>query len=153
MTKSELAKLSKHETVAIIGSRAYSNLEYVRLYVRGLSKDTTVVSGGARGVDKVAESEARKCGLNVISIPAEWDKYGKSAGFRRNHDIIAQADRVVAFWDGTSKGAKHFIDIAQKQGKPVIIFELDVYLKLCNRNKQVSTGKQIKLIKRRTRRQ
>lgn len=103
--------------VAIVGSRDYGNLEAVRAYVRGLPKDTVIVSGGARGVDSVAEQEARRCGLEVLIFPAEWGKYGKSAGYRRNVDIVTAADQVVAFWDGVSRGTKHSIDLARAQGK------------------------------------
>lgn len=107
--------------VAIIGSREYQQLKRVVEYVNSLPKGTVVISGHAKGVDQVAEKAARACGLEVVSIPAEWGKYGKSAGFRRNVEIVDRADVVVAFWDGESKGTEHTISVAKKRGVRVIV--------------------------------
>lgn len=105
--------------VAIVGSREGVSRLRVGAYVCSLPKDTIIVSGGARGVDQAAEFYAKHAGLEIIVFPAEWDKYGKRAGFVRNKLIVDAADRIVAFWDGASKGTKHTIDLALKQGKPV----------------------------------
>jgi len=83
----------------------------------------TIISGGARGADSLAEQFAQEYSYVVKIFHAEWDKYGKSAGYRRNIDIVNNCNLLVAFWDGTSRGTKHSIDIATKQGKPVIIFK------------------------------
>ena len=85
--------------VAIVGTRTYPDLEQVREYVRKLSREDIIVSGGAKGVDETAEDEARKLGMEVISVPAEWNKYGRRAGLMRNDIIVAMADCVVAFWE------------------------------------------------------
>lgn len=102
----------------------------------------TIVSGGADGVDSTAILKAdnySNCGFDIKVIEAEWDditkpdsiikthpggkKYDAFAGLRRNKDIVACADKVVAFWDGVSKGTKHTIDIAIKNKVDVeIIF-------------------------------
>lgn len=81
-----------------------------------------IVSGGARGADSLAERYAQENDIQLTVFPAEWDKYGKSAGYRRNHQIIDYADVVLAFWDGQSKGTKHAIELAEKQNKPVFIY-------------------------------
>ena len=60
--------------------------------------------------------------INRIIFLPDWDKYGKSAGFIRNKLIINEADMVVAFWDGKSKGTKNSIDLAINAGKPVDIY-------------------------------
>jgi predicted Rossmann fold nucleotide-binding protein DprA/Smf involved in DNA uptake len=99
-------------------------MERVSEYVALLPANSVVVSGNARGVDRTAEEAARERGLKVISLPAQWDKYGKSAGFRRNADIVKLADRVIAFWDGVSKGTLHTINLAKAQGKPVEIVRI-----------------------------
>lgn len=109
--------------VAIVGSRDYPDLEQVREYVRGLPPETIVVSGGAAGVDRTAELEAKEQGLNVTIFYARCDLHGKGAGFARNKLIVANCDRVVAFWDGGSRGTKHTIGVAKEMGKPC-----DVYL-------------------------
>lgn len=107
--------------IAIVGSREYGDMKAVRAFVRSIPKGSTVVSGGARGVDTVAAEEAVLRGLTVSTHSALWGKHGKSAGFLRNKQIVEEADEVVAFWDGKSRGTKHTIDLARKAGKPVKI--------------------------------
>jgi hypothetical protein len=82
---------------------------------------THIVSGGANGADKLGELFAKKHNIETIIYKPDWKKYGKSAGFLRNHDIINAADNVIAFWDGVSNGTKHDIDIATQKGKPLIV--------------------------------
>ncbi len=52
---------------------------------------------------------------------AEWDKYGKSAGYIRNRLIVQESDMIVAFWDGKSKGTKHSIDQATLKKIPLLL--------------------------------
>jgi len=110
--------------VAIVGSREFARMERVNECVALLPSDSVVISGNARGVDRAAEEAARQRGLKVISLPAQWDKYGKSAGYRRNADIVKLADRVIAFWDGISKGTLHTINLAKQKGIPVEIVRI-----------------------------
>ena len=110
--------------VAIVGTRTYPDLEQVREYVRKLSPEDIIVSGGAKGVDQTAEDEACKLGMEVISVPPEWDKYGRRAGLVRNEMIVGMADCVVAFWDGASRGTKYTIDSAKKQNMIVQVFNV-----------------------------
>lgn len=105
------------ETVAIVGSRDFRNLRAVTDYVNALPLDAKVISGGAKGVDAWAAMVARHRGMAVEEIYADWDAHGKSAGYKRNVLLVEKADRVVAFWSGTSKGTKHTIDIARNAGK------------------------------------
>lgn len=114
--------------VAIVGSRDWSNSQMVTDYVWQLPEWTTVISGGARGVDTFAQDAAveriaqrGEPNWDVEIFPALWDVYGKSAGYRRNADIVAAADRIVAFWDGKSRGTAHTIRLAQQANKPVEI--------------------------------
>lgn len=112
--------------IAIVGSRDFPHLEQVIAYVNALPLGTRVISGGARGVDKAAEQAAlKRYDLEVEIFPADWQRYGKSAGYRRNADIVAAADKVVAFWDGKSSGTKHTVSLARKAGKPVEIYYAD----------------------------
>jgi predicted Rossmann fold nucleotide-binding protein DprA/Smf involved in DNA uptake len=108
--------------VAVVGSRHYPKLYLVRKLVAALPFDCTVISGGARGVDSEAEQAARARGLAVEIFPADWRKYGRGAGMRRNREIIARADVVLAFWDGVSPGTQHSIQLAKMLGKPVQVF-------------------------------
>lgn len=107
------------ERVAIIGSRDYPRLRDVYEYVRLLPADTVVVSGGARGVDRTAADAARHRGLEVVEHLPDWKRDGKGAGFIRNAKIVADADRVVAFHNGVSRGTSHSIETAIRTGKPV----------------------------------
>ena len=109
--------------IAIVGSRGYSNLEAVRRFVRSLPRDAIVISGGAPGVDRAAEREAKKLGLALIVYRAEWEKLGRGAGIIRNGTIVESCDRVVAFWDGESRGTANTIARARRLGKPVEIIQ------------------------------
>jgi hypothetical protein len=105
--------------IAIVGSRDYPDLAQVRGYVSALPANTHVVSGGARGVDRAAEQAARARGLPVTVLRADWARFGRSAGFRRNALLVRAADCVIAFWDGRSRGTAGTIEMARRLGKHV----------------------------------
>ena len=107
--------------LAIVGSRTYQPIRDVWIYVDGLSSLATIISGGAPGVDQMAAKAARDCGLTLIEHLAEWDKFGRGAGMIRNKKIVADCDRLVAFWDGKSKGTLNSIQLAINTGKFVLI--------------------------------
>jgi hypothetical protein len=107
--------------IAVVGSRSFDDYSYLH-YALLPFKITEIVSGGAKGADSLAETYARTYAIPMKIFYPDWDKYGKSAGFRRNQQIVDYADIVVAFWDGESKGTKHSIDIAVKQNKQVIVY-------------------------------
>ncbi len=108
--------------IAIVGSREYPHPEEVRDYVNGLEEGDEVISGAARGVDSWAAKAARERGLKVTEYPARWAEFGKSAGFIRNRTIVLAADKVVAFWDGKSKGTKNSMALAKFFVKPLEVF-------------------------------
>ena len=101
----------------MVGSRDYPDLDEVREFIRPLSKDTVIVTGGARGVDRAAEEEAKAQGLRIKVHKAEWWKHGKSAGFIRNQEIVNDCDKLQAFWDGESPGTRGTIALAKKAEK------------------------------------
>lgn len=103
--------------VAIVGSRDFDRLDLVVEYIKALPKDTVIVSGGARGVDRMAAVAGYNAGLGVVEHRADWSK-GPGAGFERNGLIVEEADRVVAFWDGTSRGTMDTVRKAKAAGKP-----------------------------------
>ena len=70
----------------------------------------------------MAELWCEHHGIPILVLPADWNKYGKGAGFIRNKDIWDNADFGVAFWDGESKGTAHSFNIARKQEKELFIF-------------------------------
>lgn len=110
--------------IAIIGSR--------NLFVDNLSKylpeDTDeIVSGAARGIDTCARKYAISNGIKLTEFLPDYKKYGKSAPIKRNLEIIAYADMIIAFWDGKSRGTKFVIETSRKLKKP-----LKIYLKYDN---------------------
>lgn len=109
--------------VIIAGSREGFTLEDVyKAWDQSDIPISEVVSGTARGVDRFGEDFAAKEGIAVKQFPADWDKHGKSAGYRRNSDMADYADALIALWDGKSKGTKHMIDLATKKGILVYIY-------------------------------
>lgn len=109
--------------VAIVGSRDFPYLHMVRYYVSNLPRDTVVISGGARGVDQAAVEAAKIAKLETLVFMADWTT-GRGAGYARNVLLVKHADKIVAFWDGKSKGTKHTIDLAKKAGKPIEIHQV-----------------------------
>ena len=75
---------------------------------------TEVISGGARGADKIGEDIASSYYIDTKIFPAKWDEHGKAAGYIRNKEMAEYANALLAFWDGKSKGTKHMIDLALK---------------------------------------
>jgi len=105
--------------VIIAGGRDFNNYELLKVRCDNiLSKqnEIIIVSGGAKGADSLGERYANDKGYSLEIYPAEWDKYGKSAGYKRNVLMSENADSLIAFWDGKSRGTKHMIDIATKNG-------------------------------------
>lgn len=80
-----------------------------------------IVCGGARGVDAIGALWARSKGVPVKYFYANWKKYGKVAGYRRNGQMAKYADGLIAIWDGNSRGTKHMIDLAASLGLLCIV--------------------------------
>lgn len=80
-------------------------------------KDLEVITGDADGADHIAMLWAKYNQLTCHIIAAKWKVFGKSAGHRRNPDILAPADYIVSFWDGESPGTKGGIEYAKKHEK------------------------------------
>lgn len=80
-----------------------------------------LVCGMARGADMLAYSLWANNRMTIHNFPANWNKHGKSAGYKRNQEMGNFADAAVCFWNGESKGTKHMIDIMEKLGKPVYV--------------------------------
>jgi hypothetical protein len=84
-----------------------------------------IVSGRAFGPDKYAEEWAIDRGVPTEIFLPDWNKHGKSAGFIRNADIVEACDRLLAFWDGRSKGTEHSINLARKKSRPRKVIKLE----------------------------
>ena len=79
----------------------------------------TIISGGAKGIDTIAEEYADKRKLSKLIIRPQYEKYGRAAPIKRNEEMVLMADKVLVIWDGKSKGTKHTIDFAEKHGKEI----------------------------------
>lgn len=105
--------------VAFVGSRSWDDERSIRNRIADLDPGDIVVTGGARGADRIAERLARERGLAVEVIRADWQTYGRAAGMLRNRTLVERCDRVIAFWDGKSPGTRHTIELARMAGKRV----------------------------------
>lgn len=76
--------------------------------------DVEIVCGEANGADKLGKRYGREHDCKIKSFPANWNEYGKSAGYIRNEEMAKYADAAVIFWNKSSKGTKHMIDLAKK---------------------------------------
>lgn len=84
-------------------------------------EDIALISGTARGADSLGEQWATERGIEVLRFPANWDTYGKSAGYRRNEEMAKAGNYLIAFWDGQSRGTQHMIGIAARGGLHVTV--------------------------------
>lgn len=106
--------------VIVAGGRDFNDYELLKQTLDHILQkrlpDVEIVSGAAKGADSLGEKYAKENNLSLHRKPADWDAYGKSAGYRRNVEMADYADACVCFWDGKSKGTKHMIDLAEKKG-------------------------------------
>jgi hypothetical protein len=112
--------------LAVVGSRSFNNYELLKFKldtIHSVKPITLIISGGAIGADSLGERWARENRIEILIFLPEWDKYGKSAGYKRNVQIVESADAVIAFWDGESKGTQHTINIAKEKLKPTAIIK------------------------------
>lgn len=102
----------------IAGSRSIKEVD-LSPYVP--EETSMIISGGAGGVDTIAEQFADSRKLSKIIIRPQYNLYGRAAPLKRNNEMVDMADCVLVIWDGISKGSKHTIDYATKKNKKVIV--------------------------------
>lgn len=112
--------------IAIIGSREPGNINFAKELEKriNIQSGDTIISGGAKGIDSLAAEYATAHGLALVEIRPDYAKNGRGATFIRNREIVDNADMVVAFWNGTSKGTKYTIDYANKKGVTTLIIAI-----------------------------
>lgn len=81
-------------------------------------RDFIIIQGLAKGVDMIAKNFADNHNIGTWDFPAEWDKYGAWAGFKRNIEMVDKCDYCLILWDGQSRGTKHDIILCQSKNKP-----------------------------------
>ena len=110
--------------VLIAGSRGVNDPDAVRAAIAASGFDvTTVLSGGAKGVDRLGEEWAAERGIPVERIKPDWSQ-GRHAGLLANSELVAQAEAAVIVYDGQSKGTRDTIGKLQKAGKPTHVATL-----------------------------
>lgn len=110
--------------VAIVGSRNCNNLAVERILRHIPENCSGVVSGGAMGVDSLAEEAARIRKLPFEKILPDYENYGREAPILRNIEIVKKADLVLAFWDYRSRGTAHTIAQCVERHVPVRIIDI-----------------------------
>ena len=101
--------------VIIAGGRDFDDFDLLSKKCDSILRNqdnVVVISGNAKGADELGEKYARSKNYNILIFKADWEKLGKSAGPIRNRRMAEEADALIAFWDGKSKGTKHMIDTA-----------------------------------------
>jgi hypothetical protein len=115
--------------VIVAGSRGFNDYRILKencnnfLREKKKTDNVIIVSGHARGADLLGEKYANDENFDLEVYPANWKKFGTSAGFRRNEQMAEVADALIAFWDGKSHGTKHMIEIAKNNGLNVRVVE------------------------------
>ena len=112
--------------VIIAGTRDFNDYALLRDVcneeLAGLS-DIEIVSGTARGADRLGEQYANEHGYPVKQFPADWDNLGKRAGYVRNEQMAKYGDMLIAFWNNESRGTKHMIDLAKRENLLVVVID------------------------------
>ena len=101
----------------VAGTRTFNNkpLAFHKIaHLTSKQTDVEIVCGEARGADTLGKLYANNNLLKLTSFPAEWDRYGKAAGYIRNDAMAKYADGLLVFWDGKSRGTMHMIKLAYK---------------------------------------
>lgn len=111
--------------VIIAGSRTFNDYEKLKSYcdkVLSSQNNIEIVSGTATGADMLGERYAKEKNYSIKKFPADWDKYGKGAGYIRNKEMAEYSDALIAFWNGKSKGTKNMLELSRIKELPIRIF-------------------------------
>lgn len=104
----------------IVGSRSITEFDFSPYVHEDVD---TIISGGANGIDSIAEAYADSHRLSKYIMRPRYDLYGRAAPLKRNEQMVDIADAVLIVWDGQSKGTQYTLKYAKKQNKPVMLLE------------------------------
>lgn len=114
--------------ILVCGSRYWTDDNTIRKILKKYPTSTTIIHGGCRGVDNIAGRIARELGMKVDVFPAQWNKYGRSAGPKRNEKMLKEGkpDLVLVFHEdiANSKGSWDMLNRVIKTGVPYKIFTM-----------------------------
>lgn len=111
-----------HMKLGIIGSRSLTVDDLEDYIPEGV---TEIISGGAKGVDACAQKYAEERGIKMTVFKPNYEKFGRAAPVYRNVDIVAHSDKVIAFWDGESRGTLSGLKMCRQMKIPHAVY-LDV---------------------------
>ena len=111
--------------VIIAGSRNFTNYQKLKKQCDQFLQNQTdieIVSGEHyKGADKLGEKYAAEKEFPLTKFPANWYRYGKAAGPKRNEYMANYADALIAFWDSKSRGTKNMIQLAKQKNLKIKI--------------------------------
>ena len=108
--------------IIIAGTRTFTDYEFLKKAIQESGiQITQVISGGARGVDALGERYAKEMNIPCRIVSANWDQFGKAAGYIRNENMAKIAEGLIAIWDGESKGTRNMINIAKERSLKVFV--------------------------------
>ena len=115
--------------LAIVGSRKYKDYNFIETKIleweKEIGKNHTIISGGATGVDSLAEIFAKNQDRKMITFKPDYDTYpSKIAPLMRNTQIIEQAEYLIAFPDRESRGTWDSVRKATKKNIPVKVWKI-----------------------------
>jgi hypothetical protein len=116
-----------HMKVIIAGSRGFSDFQLLYAKCEEVLANfdkVEIVSGTARGADKLGEHYASLKGHSVIQFPADWDKHGAKSGMIRNKEMAIYADVLICFWNYKSKGSQNMIEVAKELNLKVYVIDI-----------------------------
>lgn len=117
--------------VLICGGRDFGNYAQILKVIQDIGPENieVVIHGAADGADSIAGSVAKGLGIKVMEFPANWEKFGKSAGPIRNQDMLDEGkpDLVIAFPDRESRGTWDMVRRAKREGVEVRVIENIVF--------------------------
>ena len=111
----------------IAGSRTFTDYQQLcQVLAPDRHRITQVLTGGARGADAARQALGVEANRSLGQLfKADWERFGKAAGVRRNHQMAQAGDVLVAFWDRQSPGTAHMIQCMRALGKPVVVVSID----------------------------
>jgi hypothetical protein len=113
-----------HPRILVTGSRDWTDTHTIRKMLETLMPDGTLIHGGCRGADMIADTEGKLQGMAVVCMRADWNRHGPAAGPIRNSAMLAlEPDAVWAFHDDLehSRGTRDTVRKARRKGIPVAV--------------------------------
>ena len=108
--------------IVIAGNRSFHDYQLLcETLAPERHRITQVITGGARGADQLGFRWALKHHIRSRCFAPDWERFGKTAGVRRNHQMAQAGDLLIAFWDGQSAGTAHMVQCMHQLGKPVVV--------------------------------